>query len=104
MKTLTINNYNFRVKKMNAIQLLALRSQINFDDYEKVEAMYELFLNFFEVECNDQWLPVREEGKNGKVDYYPAGIEDDANTIEALINYFQKEVIMPFFKNSNASK
>lgn len=96
-------DYQFRVKKMNAIQFLALRSQINFDNYEATTKFYEVLLNNIEVEFNGQWLPVREEIKN-QVNYYPAGIEDNIDAVRALINYFMGEVLKPIFTKSNASK
>ena len=97
-------NNNFRVKKMNAIQLLALRSQIDFDNYKKIEKLYTLMLSNIEVEFDGQWLPVIEENKNGKINYYPANIEENVQAIDELIQYFMKEVLMPVFTSSNASK
>ena len=105
VKEFTIQSLSnhFRVKKMNAIELLALRAQIDFDDYKKTEKLYELILNNIEVEFNGQWLPIREERQNGQADYYPVGIEDDADAISELIQYFLKEVLMPVFMKSNVS-
>ena len=105
MKEFTITGYPnmFRPKKMNAIELLALRSQIDFDSFEATQHLYELILNNIEVEFNGQWLPVREVNRNKNVDYYPNGIDENVDAISELIKYFMKEVLTPVFTKSAVS-
>lgn len=91
-----IKEHEYRIKKMNAIQILALRTQINFDDIEKSEQTYDTILSCIEVKLdNNTWLQVYD-GKN----FYPVDIENDIDTIQELIKYgldyiksvFQKSV------------
>lgn len=99
MEEFEINGNTFRIKKMNAIELLALRDQIVFDDFDSSEKAYLEILSKIEVKIKeDQWLQVRQ-GNN----FYPIGIEDDIVSIEALVLKvigYLKEV----FRKSNSSK
>lgn len=100
MNNITINKNNYRVKKMNAIELMALRSQIDFDNYNSVVKMYETLLEKIEVEVNEKWLPVKTIGTNI---YVPQGLEDDVEVVEQLINFILTYIKSVFMK-SNASK
>lgn len=98
--TITINELNYRIKPMNAIEVLAIQSQISFSSVKQTQSFYEQVLERIEVQLKDEWLPVKEEGK---AVYYPAGVENDLETIQALIGFFMKwyEEVFPI---SNASK
>lgn len=100
MNNITINKNNYRVKKMNAIELMALRSQIDFDNYDSVVKMYETLLEKIEVEINEKWLPVKTIGTNI---YLPQGVEDDVEVVEQLISFILEHIKSVFMK-SNASK
>lgn len=84
----------FRIKKMNAIDILALRSQIDFDDFEKIRKVYGIMLENMEVKFDNSWLPVKEKDKE---EYYPAGIESNVHAINELLNYFMTEFLRPVF-------
>ena len=60
---ITIKEHNYRIKKMNAIEMLAIQSQISFDSADESYACYSQILERCEVQCNDKWLPVKEKGK-----------------------------------------
>lgn len=98
MENFTIKDNEYRIKKMNAIEMLALRSQIAFDNFEETNNFYNLLLEKIEVRCGKDWLQVKD-GEN----YYPAGIEDDIESIEELINKMMDYLKM-VFRKSNASK
>ena len=49
MNEFEVANRKYRIKKMNAIQLLAIRSTMSFDDTEKVSKTYEQILEHIEV-------------------------------------------------------
>lgn len=102
MNEFTIDSleYNFRIKKLNAIEALALRSQIDFSSTSSVEALYYQILEKIEVHVANQWLPVKEAGKNI---FYPADIENDIVAVQELIKYFINEYLMPLFMKSSAS-
>lgn len=99
METIDINDRTYRIKPMNAIETLALQSQISFDSVEESMKCYGAILERVEVEVKDKWLQVKESGKEV---YYPAGIEDDILTIRELITFVLK-FIKEVFQKSNAS-
>lgn len=83
MKEFEINGFTFRIKEMNAIELLAFKSQINFDKFKNVVDLYSLVLENIEVKCGEKWLQVKDNNT-----YYPNGIDKDIKTIEQLLNKF----------------
>lgn len=98
MENFVINEHEYRIKKMNAIEMLALRSQIAFDNFEDTMNFYNLLLEKIEVKCGDKWLQVKD-GEN----YYPAGIEEDIDTVDELIGK-AVEYLKSVFRKSNALK
>lgn len=101
METLKFNNHEYRIKQMNAIQTLAIQSQISFDDVDATQKCYETILEMLEVKfSDDKWLPVKEKDKQI---YLPTGIENDIQSIEALVKY-GFEYLKSVFQKSNKSK
>ena len=98
MENFVINEHEYRIKKMNAIEMLALRSQIAFDNFEDTMNFYNLLLEKVEVKCGDKWLQVKD-GEN----YYHAGIEEDVDTVDELIGK-AVEYLKSVFRKSNALK
>jgi len=99
MNEFEVANRKYRIKKMNAIQLLAIRSTMSFDDTEKVNKTYEQMLEHIEVNVKDNdWLQVKQ-GNN----YYPAGIEDEINIIQKLITHFLDYMKSVFMKSSESN-
>lgn len=96
MENIIINNNTYKIKEMNAIELLAFRTQINFDTYEDTMKLYDLILRNIEVEVNGKWIQVKQ-GNN----YYPKGLENDAEVIQKLFDYFL-EYIKSVFTKSNS--
>lgn len=99
--TIKARENEFRIKKMNAIELLAFQSQISFDSMDAAKNMYANILEMIEVKFKEQWLPVKEKGKDI---YYPSGIEDDFESISEIIGYFLNDYLKPLFSKSDASK
>ena len=95
-----IGSRQFRVAKMNAIEILAINSQVGLDTVEEAEKFFNLILERVEVNCADKWLPVKEKNRNV---YYPEGIENDVETIQKIIGTFMKDFLKPVFQKSNES-
>lgn len=87
MENLSYGNHNYRMKKLNAIEVMSIGTQMNFDDYDKTKRFYELLLENMEVEIENKWLPVKEKNQNV---YWPNGIENDMNALKALTEYCMK--------------
>lgn len=87
----------FRIRKLNAIEIFALRSQIDFDNYKTTKDSVELMLENLEVKLGDNWLKV----KDGDI-YYPNGIEENYDAIDELVRVFLKK-FRSVFQKSNVS-
>ena len=86
---IVIKEKTYRIKKMNAIEILALRSQYDFNSYYSTLNLFNTVLERMEVKCNDNWLPVKEKGKEI---FYPTGVENDGEVIKDLISFFTKYI------------
>ena len=85
IENLIVNNNEFRIKKMNAIEVLALQTVFDVDDYSKVLACFETMLEKIEVKIGEQWVTVKD-GNN----YYPADVENNIEIIKELVAYFMR--------------
>ena len=97
MDNLVIKNFEYRIKKMNAIELLAIQTQMDFNSFEDAAKAYDTILEKIEVKMNDKWLQVKDS--NSKL-YFPAGIEEDVEAVSALIKYFMDYLKSVFLKSN----
>lgn len=86
----------FRIRKMNAIELFAIQTVIDNTSYDSMLNSYKIILENMEVKCGDTWLPVKEKDREV---YYPKDIENDIVTIKELILMFMKYVNEVFQKS-----
>lgn len=96
-KTLEYNENIYRVKKMNAIEALALRSASDMKSVDKAKLFFTDVLERLEVQAGEKWLPVKQPNTNV---YLPDGIEDDFVGVQKLVEFFMKEFLTPFFEKS----
>lgn len=96
-KTLEYNENVYRVKKMNAIEALALRSASDMKSVDAAKRFFTDVLERMEVQVKDKWLPVKQPGTNV---YLPDGIENDFVGVQKLVEFFMKEFLTPFFEKS----
>lgn len=96
-KTLVYNDNTYRIKRMNAIEALALRTASDMKSVEGAKAFFMNVLERIEVQAGEQWMPVKTEGREV---YIPAGIENDFEGIQKLVEFFMQEFLTPFFKSS----
>ena len=92
-------DYEFRIAKMNAIDMLAMRTQLSFDDMDQAKRVFNTILEYIEVRCDSNWLPVKTKGLNV---FFPPEVETDFNLVESLVKYFTEEFLQPVFRRSNA--
>lgn len=97
MENLKIKSNEFRIRKMNAIEVISFRSLMDFKTLDGVSSFFKTVLENIEVKIGDEWLPVKE--KNREV-YYPNGIENDIKAIDKLLNYFQSYLGEVFTQSS----
>ena len=92
------SDYQFRIAKMNAIEVLGLRTLIDLTDIDSAIKWYNTLLERVEVQFEGKWYPVKE--KNSSV-FYPNGIEQDYHLISGICAYFMNEFLKPVFWSSN---
>jgi len=97
LKTLVYDNNTFRIKKMNAIEALALRSASDMKSVDTAKQFFIDVLERMEIQVKDKWLPVKQPGTNV---YLPDGIENDFVGVQKLVEFFMKEFLTPFFEKS----
>ena len=86
----------FRIRKMNAIELFAIQTVIDNTNYDSTLNSYKIILENMEVTCGDTWLPVKEKDREV---YYPKDIENNIVEIRELILMFMKYVNEVFQKS-----
>lgn len=96
-KTLVYKDNTYRIRKMNAIEALALRSASDMKSVAGAMQFFTDILERLEVQAGDKWLPVKQVNTNV---YLPAGIEEDFVGVQALVEFFMKEFLTPFFEKS----
>lgn len=96
-KTLEYKDNTYRIRKMNAIEALALRSASDMKSVAGAKQFFNDVLERLEVQAGEKWLPVKQVDTNV---YLPAGIEDDFTGIQTLVEFFMKEFLTPFFEKS----
>lgn len=96
-KTLIYKDNTFRIRKMNAIEALALRSASDMKSVAGAKQFFTDVLERLEVQVGEKWLPVKQSNTNV---YLPSGIEDDFTGIQTLVEFFMKEFLTPFFEKS----
>lgn len=96
-KTLVYKDNTYRIRKMNAIEALALRSASDMKSVAGAKQFFNDVLERLEVQAGEKWLPVKQVDTNV---YLPAGIEEDFAGIQTLVEFFMKEFLTPFFEKS----
>lgn len=96
--TVESSDLEFRIKKMNALEILALRSNLNNDTVEDSEKSFKMILERIEVKANDAWLPVKTKDREV---YFPNGLEYDIVLINELLSYFMGTYLKSVFQKSN---
>lgn len=97
-KTIDIGTNTFRVKKMNAIEALALRTASSIENTREAQKFFNEILERVEVEVGGKWLPVKEKGRDV---FYPSGIEDDAQAVQQIVEHFMNDFLHPLFQKSS---
>lgn len=94
---LKLDEFTFRVRKMNVIEALALKTASSLNSTNEAYRFFNDVLERIEVSVDTRWLPVKEAGRDV---YYPAGIEDDANKVKKLVEFFLNDFLTPLFMKS----
>lgn len=96
-KTLEYKDNAYRIKKMNAIEALALRTASDMKSVAGAKQFFTDVLERMEVQVGEKWLPVKQENTNV---YLPDGIQDDFVGVQKLTEFFMEKFMTPFFEKS----
>lgn len=95
------SNLDFRIKKMNAIETLALKMTLDNSTMSNTIKSFKTILEYIEVKCDDSWLPAKMEGREV---YFPTELENDIVAINELLEYFMGTYLKSVFQKSSESK
>lgn len=97
----SIPGVEFRIKKMNALETLAMQNIMNFSTMENTMKTYSTILQYVEVKVGEKWIDVFNK-KTGEM--LPVSLNEDVKQVNDLITFFLKEYLIPVFQKSNKSK
>lgn len=95
--TVKSSDLHFRLAKMNAIEVLALQTQVQFTNVTVATNLFNAILERIEVQCGEVWLPVKMKDKNV---FAPDTLENDLALTNELVVYFMNEFLKPVFQKS----
>ena len=87
----------FREGYVSPLDLLAIATQVNFDEFAKTRETFEFALEHIEVLAGEQWFPVKSKGRDV---YMPLDIEKNYQALSQLCEWYVKNVIVPVFPAS----
>lgn len=90
-------DYEFRIAKMNAIEILAFQSQYKFSDFNTSETSIKNVLERIEVNAGGQWISIKMKDREV---YTPEDVLNDVQLVLKLMNAFSEKVIKPVFMKS----
>ena len=98
MNEFEVNGKTFRIKKMNAIEILALRQHVDFENFSGTMKLFNLALEHIEHKVKESWIQVKQGN-----DYYPSGLEEDITLVNELISTFLNWLKSVFPKSSESN-
>lgn len=90
-------NREFRVGKITVPEILAIQTQIDFDDLNKTTQLFSFILERTEVKIEDSWVAVKVRGKD---QYFPVNLQDDLIAMREIVMKFISDIIIPLFRTS----
>lgn len=94
------STFDFRVKNMNAIEILAMRTQLNNKTLDDAIKSFKSILECIEVKCDVTWIPAKMKDREV---YFPDGLENDINVVNELLEYFMGTYLKSVFQKSSES-
>lgn len=87
----------FRDARVSPIDLLAIATQVDFDQYRKTKELFQFSLEHIEANIGNEWLPVKVPGRDV---YMPPEIETNYRALNQLCEWYMSNVILPAFPES----
>lgn len=94
----TVRDMTYRVKKLSATRVLAIRTQADFSSVDKAENFFNALLECLEVKIDESWLNVKTPGMNSLT---PVSLENDPTYVKELCEMFTEKYLQPLFHESS---
>lgn len=90
----------FREAQVSPIDLLAIATQVDFDEYKKSKELIQFALEHLECEVEGKYFPVKQAGREV---YMPFGIERKFKALNELVQWYLENVVFEVFTGSAES-
>ena len=87
----------FREAYASPVDLLALSTQVDFDQFRKTKEIFTFSLEHIEAKVGEQWFTVKQPGREV---YAPLGIEKNFKALNELCVWYMNEVLGEVFTDS----
>ena len=92
---------NFREASVSPIDLLALATQVDFNEFGKTKELFTFSLEHLECEGEGgKWFPVKVPGREV---YMPFGLEKNFAALNELCKWYMENVVSEVFQGSAES-
>lgn len=92
---------NFREANVSPIDLLALATQVDFNEFGKTKELFAFSLEHLECEGESgKWFPVKVPGREV---YMPFGLEKNFAALNELCKWYMENVVSEVFQGSAES-
>ena len=88
-------NNEFRVAKISPVEMLAISTQIDFEDFKMTSTLIKFCLENVEVKQGEKWFPVKKKDDEF---YTPMGIDSNLKALNEIFAYMMNEVISKVFQ------
>lgn len=90
----------FRVGQISPVDLLAISTQIDFENFKMTKTLIQFCLENIEVKMGEKWIPVKTKDREL---YYPKDIVNDFIAMNELFTWMMENVIAAVFQRSSES-
>lgn len=90
----------FRVAKISPIDILAISTQVDFENFKMTKTLMTFCVENVEVKIGEKWLPVKTKDKEI---YWPKDITKDFVALNEIFIYMMENVITAVFPKSSES-
>ena len=88
----------FRVANISPIDMLAISTQIDFENFKMTKTLMQFCLENVEVKMAEKWLPVKTKDKEI---YWPKDIVNDFIALNELFVWMMENVVTAVFQKSS---
>lgn len=90
----------FRVAHISPVDLLAISTQIDFENFKMTKTLMLFCLENVEVKIGEKWVPVKTKDREI---YYPKDLENDLIGLNEIFVWMMENVITTVFQKSSES-